>query len=501
MTLTALLAALRTSLGGRTGQVRVDDTGSKGAEDLEIRTVTRDSREVDAHTAFVAIEGARVDGHAFVDGLDAGVAFVDAERAGSIAASARVPVIGVDDTKAALAHIAAVLNGHPARDVQVVGVTGTNGKTTVTTLAEQAFAHLGRAAGRIGTTGNQVGGTARKTAFTTPEAPILQELLAEMRDGGTQVALLEVSSIGLVQKRVDAVPFHVGVFTNLTRDHLDFHGSMEAYTEAKAGLFQRLREAGGPPRALLCSDDPAWRSMNPPSDHWTYGFEEADLWIRDSALTSSGMDLTVKTPDGTVMIESPLVGRHNALNLVAALGILLCCGLPLRTAVQGLEAAKGAPGRLERIPDDDLLVLVDYAHSDDALRTVLPVVSELVDGAVWVVFGAGGDRDAGKRPRMGAVAAELADHVVLTNDNPRSEDPMDILKAIEGGMERPPAAVLPDREEAIHHALTRASAGDAVLIAGKGHETTQEQGGVKRPFDDRSVARAALAHRRAGEAK
>jgi UDP-N-acetylmuramoyl-L-alanyl-D-glutamate--2,6-diaminopimelate ligase len=495
MTLTALIAALRASVG-RDVFVREMPTEAH----LSIERVTRDSREVDERTAFVAVEGAQVDGHAFVAGLSEGVAFVDADQYGPIAASARVPVVAVEDTKVALAHLAAVLHGHPARDVKVVGVTGTNGKTTVTTLAEQAFAHLALPVGRIGTTGNQVGGQARKTAFTTPEAPILQGLLAEMRDAGTNHALLEVSSIGLVQKRVDAVPFHLGVFTNLTRDHLDFHGTMEAYTAAKASLFERLRPAGGPPRALLCADDPAWTAMHPPADRWTYGFEESDLWIRSAVLSDRGMDLTIDTPSGTVVLESGLVGRHNAQNLVAALGILLCCGVALEDAARALEAAAGAPGRLERIPDEALLVVVDYAHSDDALRTVLPVVSELVDGETWVVFGAGGDRDAGKRPRMGAVADALADHVVLTNDNPRSEDPQAILDAIRGGMARAPHAVIPDREQAIHHAIRVAKPGDAVLIAGKGHETTQEQDGVKRPFDDREVARAALEHRRTGEA-
>jgi UDP-N-acetylmuramoyl-L-alanyl-D-glutamate--2,6-diaminopimelate ligase len=233
--------------------------------------------------------------------------------------------------------------------------------------------------------------------------------------------------------------------------------------------------------------------MHAPTDRWTYGFAESDLRIIDSELTMRGLVLSLRTPLGDARIESRLVGRHNAQNLVAALGICLCVGIPLEDAAAALGEAAGAPGRLETVPNErGILVLVDYAHSDDALRTVIPVVSELVTGQTWVVFGAGGDRDRGKRPRMGAVAEALADQVVLTSDNPRSESPSEILAEIRAGMTREPAAVIEDRATAIAWTLARAQPGDAVLIAGKGHETTQEVAGVKRPFDDRLVARQAL---------
>jgi len=458
-----------------------------GDADPEIRQVTRDSREVVEDAVFVAIVGANTDGHDFVGGLDCGVAFVERP------VDASIPTVVVPDTKSVLARIASILHGDPGSELKVVGVTGTNGKTTVTTLAEQAFAHLHIPCGRIGTTGHSVGGEALPSRFTTPEAPILQSLLAQMREGGAEVALLEVSSIGLEQRRVDALPFHVGVFTNFSRDHLDFHGTMEAYGAAKAMLFERLRAPGGRPRALLCADDPAWSTMHPPEDHWTYGFTAADLQITQSKLGSEGMELELSTPLGRARIHSSLVGRHNALNLVAALGICLCCGVSLKEAAEAVGAAEGAPGRLECVPNDrGILVLVDYAHSDDALATVIPVVSELVSGRTWVLVGAGGDRDVGKRPRMGAVAERLADGVVLTSDNPRSEDPEQILAQIRAGMTEDPEAVIVDRAEAIEWVIRNARAGDAVLIAGKGHETTQDIGGVKRAFDDRLVARAAL---------
>lgn len=456
--------------------------------DPEIWRVTRDSREVDDHTVFVAVVGSTVDGHDYA--ARCGAPVVVAERA----VETDAVVVLVPDAKVALARIAAVLAGRPAEKLALVGVTGTNGKTTVTTVAQQMLDALGVRTGRVGTTGNSVAGEARSTGFTTPEAHLLQPLLAEMVNAGTEVALLEVSSIGLVQHRVDAAPFHLAVFTNLTQDHLDFHGTMEAYRDAKALLFQRLRPAGGAVRALLCADDPAHTELGAPDDRWTYGFADgADLHIHSFALDGDGMRLEVSTPAGETCLVSRQVGRHNAQNLVAALGIGLALGHPLAALVAALETSEGAPGRLEVVPNDrGLLVIVDYAHSDDALRSVLPTVSELVTGETWVVFGCGGDRDRAKRPRMGAVAEQLADRVVLTSDNPRSEDPDAILADILTGFRGEPSLVESDREAAIRWTLAAASPGDAVLIAGKGHETTQEIGGLKTPFDDREVACRAL---------
>jgi len=457
---------------------------------VALHAVTRDTREAGPGVAFVAVKGANVDGHDLVAGLD--VAAVIAER--EVATSA--PLVIVRDSKAALAAIAAALAGDPGATLRMIGVTGTNGKTTTTTLLDGALRRAGIRSGRIGTTGNAIDGVLRPTSFTTPEAPALQGLLAEMRDAGCATVAMEVSSIGLTQRRVDGIPFHVGVFTNLTQDHLDFHGTMDAYADAKARLFRELlRTSGGMPRALLCADDPSWTRMDPPSDRWTYGFAPSDVHAVASRVTSDGTVLQVETPLGSAELRSRLVGRYNAQNLLAALGSLLLLEVPLQAAISALAEAEGAPGRLERVPGGDILVVVDYAHSDDALANALPAVRELIPGGrLWVVFGCGGDRDRGKRPKMGAVACALADEVVITSDNPRHEAPAAIANEILLGVDRPVTVML-DRAQAIRMALAAAEPGDAVVIAGKGHETTQQIGDVYHPFDDRVVAEAALARR------
>lgn len=464
-----------------------------GPRDVPVDHVTRDSREVGPTSVFVAVPGAKVDGHAFVPSVHAAAVVVERD---DVEPRAGVTKVVVPSAKAALAEIAAAIHHHPGRALQVVGVTGTNGKTTVTTLVEEALRALGVSAGRIGTTGNSVAGAARPTTFTTPEAPEVQSLLAEMRDAGCRVVAVEVTSIGLSQRRVDAIPFAVAVFTNLTQDHLDFHGTMDAYREAKARLFEELlRPAGGAPRAILFADDPAHLALGAPPDRLTYGFSPgADLRVLDAALGPAGTEITLDDRGVRRTLRTPLVGRHNALNVVAAWAVLTCLGVDPDAAIAAIGAVAGVPGRLERVADPGgRLVLVDYAHSDDALANVLPAVRELTRGEVWVVFGAGGDRDRTKRPKMGAVAAAHADWVVVTSDNPRTEDPATIADEILRGVPAGARVHLElDREAAIRWALENAAPGDAVLLAGKGHETYQEVHGVRRPFDDRAVARAAL---------
>ncbi len=460
--------------------------------DVDVDHVTRDSRDVRSGSVFVAVVGARVDGHDFA-GLVDGAAVVVERR---VEMSTDVNVLRVSDSKRALAQIAAALNDHPSRSLSVVGVTGTNGKTTLTSMVEGALLHLGRPVGRIGTTGVALNGVLRPSAFTTPEAPRLQGLLAELRDAGAAVVTLEVSSIGLSQRRVDEIGFHTAVFTNLTRDHLDFHGSMEAYKQAKVRLFaELLRPPGGSPRAILCGDDPHHGSMGAPPDRWTYGFDALnDVAIEGLEASASGLRFGVRTPEGKVQVHSSLLGDHNALNLTGALAVLRCLEVSWETAAEALGEVRCVPGRLERVPDPaGRLVVVDYAHSPDALQSTLRVLRPITSGALWVVFGCGGDRDRGKRPEMGAVAHALADRVVVTSDNPRSESPRDIVDAIVGGLPVDGQVhVEVDRAQAITWALARAGSGDTVLIAGKGHETSQEIAGVKHPFDDRAVACAAL---------
>lgn len=461
----------------------------EGPRDRHFMHVTRDSRTVTTDSLFVAIPGAKVDGHDFVPRLQPAIAIVERP----VSASPQTTVIRVANTKRALAIAAAVLHGFPGRALRMIGVTGTNGKTTVTTLIEEALHHEGVSVGRIGTTGNSINLVVRETAFTTPEAPELQALLAQMRDAGCTAVAMEASSIGIAQHRVSAIDFHTAVFTNLTQDHLDFHGTMEAYIQAKARLFRELlRAPGGPPRAILCRDDPLHLAMHAPPDCWTYGFSpQADLRVKEMTLGLSGTEVTLDTPDGVIQIRSPLVGRHNVLNLMAAYAVLRTMGVAPDRAALAIGAGRGAPGRLEQIADPlGRLVLVDYAHSDDALANVLPTVRELIDGSLWLIFGCGGDRDRGKRPKMGAIASQLADHVVLTTDNPRNEDPQKIVDDILMGIpSREAIHIELDREMAIRWALERAAPGDAVLIAGKGHETYQEVAGVRHAFDDREVVR------------
>jgi UDP-N-acetylmuramoyl-L-alanyl-D-glutamate--2,6-diaminopimelate ligase len=462
----------------------------QGPVDRAVDRITRDSREVTARSVFVAIRGEKVDGHRFAPTVDAAAVVV--ETPGPVRPG--VTQVVVPSTRRALAALAAALFGHPGQALRVVGVTGTNGKTTVTTLIEQALVALHVPVGRIGTTGHSVNGaplaSGADAAFTTPEAPALQALLATMREDGVRVVAMEVSSIGLAQHRADGIPYAIAVFTNLSRDHLDFHGTMDAYKDAKARLFAELLAPHGV--AILNADDPVSAEL---ARGTTYGFAAtADVRIADTRLHDSGTKVTLVDEVGSIVLDSPLVGRHNASNLAATYAVLRALGIARDDAARAAAAAKGAPGRLERIPDSaGRLVLVDYAHSDDALANVLPAVRELVAGTVWVVFGCGGDRDRGKRPAMGAVASRLADRVVVTSDNPRTEDPAAIVADILGGIaDRSGVVVEIDRERAIRTALAGARRGDAVLVAGKGHETTQEVAGVKRPFDDRVVARRIL---------
>jgi UDP-N-acetylmuramoyl-L-alanyl-D-glutamate--2,6-diaminopimelate ligase len=462
-----------------------------GDPDREITVVTRDSREAGAGALFVAIPGARVDGHTLVGGLSE-VAAVALER--EVPVPPGVAWVLVRDVRVALAAAAAAVEGSPATVMPVVGVTGTNGKTTITTLLQQLAQGCGVVAGRIGTTGVEVGGVVVPAELTTPEAPRLQAWLRQMREAGAALVAMEVSSIGLVQRRVEAIPFALAVFTNLGLDHLDFHGTMEAYGQAKSRLFtELLRPVGGAPRALLCADDPAWRTMGAPDDRWLYGFApDADVRVEALTLDGAGMRFRLVYPGGVREVAAPLIGRHNAQNLAGALAAGLLLGFEVDRLVAACAGLRGAAGRLEPVPNErGLTVVVDYAHTPDALEAAIASMRAVVRGRLWVVFGCGGDRDRGKRPEMGRVALS-ADRVLITSDNPRSESAAQIAADVLAGVGEAEVVVELDRRVAIERALRGALPGDGVLIAGKGHETTQEISGVFYPFDDRLVARAAL---------
>lgn len=456
-----------------------------GGPDVDVDRVTRDSREVVPGSVFVAIRGERIDGHGFVGTLPAGAAVILGRR---VPVPEGVAWAVVAAPRRALALAAAALEGHPSRRVPCVGVTGTNGKTTTTTLLAGALGHLGWPTTRVGTTGSDVLGAAVPPGLTTPEAPTLQRWIRETADGGGRAVLLEASSIGLALHRVDGIAFHVGVFTTLGRDHLDFHGTEAAYVAAKARLFtELLRPAGGLPRALLCGDDPDWERMQAPDDRWIYGLDGGDIHVRDVAERT----LTIATPMGEATVRSPLPGVANARNVAAALGAGLLLGAPLADLAHALGEVRGPPGRMERVFGGGVEVWVDYAHTPDALAEALDAVRAVTPGKVWVVFGCGGDRDRRKRPEMGR-ASLSADRVLVTSDNPRSEDPEAIVADILAGIPEGGAVVELDRGRAIHRAVAEAAPGDAVLIAGKGHETTQVLADATVPFDDRAVARAAL---------
>jgi UDP-N-acetylmuramoyl-L-alanyl-D-glutamate--2,6-diaminopimelate ligase len=472
----------------------------RGPADRPIAGLTHDSRAVAQDWVFVALPGLRFDGHDFVPRL-AQAAAVVVER--DVEVPAGVSVLRVADTRRALAALAAAFHGHPGRRVPVVGVTGTNGKTTATSLAASALEASGLRPGLVGTTGHRVGSSTLDAAaltgvvghhHTTPEAPLLQALLARMVDEGCDAVLMEVSSIGLDAHRADAIPFEVAAFTNLTRDHLDYHGDMESYARAKERLFHELLGAGG--LALLNRDDPAHPRFRPEGRAcWTYGLDEGDVHAESVELSASGTLARIVTPAGRGELRLPLVGRHNLSNALCAVGIALGLGRSLEPTLAGLAAVPPVPGRLEPVPNErGIAVFVDYAHTPDALEHVLACLRELAPRELITVFGCGGDRDQGKRGPMGRAAWEGSDLSVVTSDNPRSEDPETIIAQILEGIPAgaPKLEVEVDRAAAIRLALGRAREGDIVLIAGKGHETYQELAGGTIDFDDRLVARAVL---------
>ena len=474
--------------------------------DLQNRVVSAiayDSRRVTTGTIFVAVSGQHVDGATFAaDAVARGAMLVVSASPPPV--DVGVPWVMVEDARLALAELAAAFHGDPSHDLTVVGVTGTNGKTTTTYLLAAIFDAAGQPCGRIGSVGYDTGETTRESELTTPEAPEGQALLREMVQHQRAACAMEVSSHALAMRRVDRTRFAAAVFSNLTRDHLDYHPDMGHYFESKRRLFDML-PAGAP--AIINTDDPFGLKLVDVVDRpLTYAIDRvADVTPERVDSSLSGTSIDVRTPRGRLQLKSSLPGRLNVYNVLAAVSAAVALDLPLQAIEQGVAGLEGVPGRFETVSsaDDDVSVLVDYAHTDDALRAVLGAVRELCSGRVISVFGCGGDRDTAKRPLMGAVAARLCDLVVVTSDNPRSEDPDHIIDEIRRGIDSsttaatgPPHLGIGDRSVAIERAIDEAGPGDAVVIAGKGHETHQVVGDERRPFDDRVVARAALARRR-----
>jgi len=466
----------------------------KGDGDVDIRGIELDSRRVGGGELFVCLEGLASNGHDFAaTAVNHGAAALLAKR--FLPELASTPQVVVADPREAMARAAAAFFSHPSRALELCGVTGTNGKTTVTHFVQSVAEAAGQRAEVLGTLGGKGGGDYQATGFTTPEAPALQKYLREAVDRGTQWLAMEVSSHALAQRRVFGTEFSVVVFTNLTRDHLDFHGTMEAYFESKALLFSNEgRGSSRPAVAVLNLEDPAGQMLagRVTGKKVTYGFGRGtDYRAHDVRTSPEVTTYALSTPQGRASVRLSLPGRFNILNALAAQAAGMERGLSLESAVKGAESLSRVPGRMERvIGAQPFSVFVDYAHTPDALEHALDASRSFTTGKLIVVFGCGGDRDQGKRPEMGRVAARRADQIVLTSDNPRSEDPEAILDAIEQGVRGStvPYVRESDRAKAIHIALDHAHAGDTVLIAGKGHEHYQIVGKTTLPFDDRVVA-------------
>jgi UDP-N-acetylmuramoyl-L-alanyl-D-glutamate--2,6-diaminopimelate ligase len=470
--------------------------------------VTLDSRAVFPGDLYAALPGEHRHGAAFTaQAAAAGAVGVLTDPAGAdLARGSGLVVLEVDDPRRCLGEVSALVYGHPAEGLCLVGVTGTQGKTTVVHLAEAGAVAAGRVVGRIGTTGAAVAGSAVGSRLTTPEAPELQALLAVMRERGVDTCVMEVSSHSLVKGRVDGVTFDLAVFTNLGRDHLDFHADMESYFAAKAELFTPRRAR----RALVNADDPYGRRLIAgcpiPVSTFSASGAAADWRAVELRLDAGGSPFTVVAPDGSRHpARVGLPGAFNVANALAAIAALAEAGLDLGQVISGVASTALVPGRMEPIrAGQQFLVVVDYAHKPEAVKAALGAIRPLTSGRVMVVLGAGGERDSGKRAMMGAVAARLADLVVVTDDNPRSEDPARIRAAILQGTrevsagQRAEVREVPDRRAAIAEVISLAQPGDSVLIAGKGHEQGQEVAGQVEPFDDRVIARALLESAGAG---
>ncbi|TMI08409.1 MAG: UDP-N-acetylmuramoyl-L-alanyl-D-glutamate--2,6-diaminopimelate ligase [Betaproteobacteria bacterium] len=469
---------------------------------LPITRITSDSRHVRRGDTFAAYRGLHQDGRRFIAeaiGRGAGAILWDAEGF-NWSPEWKLPHLAVDNLKTRLGYIADVVYGHPSRELWMVGVTGTNGKTSCAHWIAAGLDAAGRRAAVVGTLGNGLWDSLAPATHTTPDAAELQELLREFRTRGAEAVAMEVSSHGLDQGRVNGVAFDVALFTNLSRDHLDYHGTMAAYGAAKARLFAWPGLRVG----VVNADDPFGQSLIDAARTkgrkvLTYGFGAADIVGGRLTATNTGLAFAVETPWGRGEIYSRLVGAFNAANLLGVLGVLLVSGVALESALGFLATADAPPGRMQRLGGEAApLVIVDYAHTPDALDKVLTSLRSAVvsPGELVCVFGCGGDRDRGKRPEMGRVAARLADRVIVTSDNPRSEDPGAIISDIVHGIRdtgNRRYAVELDRARAIATAIGEAKVGDVVLLAGKGHEPYQERAGVRHPFLDADHAARALA--------
>lgn len=471
---------------------------SLGSRALEITGIASDSRKVAPGNAFVCYEGLAVDGHRFIPAaVESGARVVIGEKpAAGVALAEGITYLQVPNGRRALSLLSANWHGNPAERLKLIGITGTNGKTSTTHLIHAILTASGKKAALLGTVGHHYGDVFVPTALTTPDAFELHALFKQFAEAGVEYVVMETSSQGLAQHRLAGLMFDSAVFTNFTQDHLDYHGSMKAYLAAKLRLFVQLAEDGV---AILNGDASASGQITEAVGKrrvWTYALQnDADFRCKNVALSLSRVAFTAVTPHGEMSAQLRLLGEYNLYNALAAIAVGMRYGCPLAAIQEGISATV-VPGRFELVDKgQDFAVIVDYAHTPDGLENVLRAARGITHRSLISVFGCGGDRDAGKRPKMGRISAELADYSVITSDNPRTEEPAEIIAQIVSNLPHDTHYVsILQRREAIQHAIAAAKPGDVVVIAGKGHEDYQEIHGQRFPFDDRKVAAEAIAH-------
>jgi len=468
-------------------------------ENPDITSIENDNRRVTTGSLFICIKGYTVDGHDFAgSAVKNGASAVLAERELPL----NVPVIVVKDTVRAMAVLADAFYSQPSHKLHLIGITGTNGKTTTSHIIEKIFTDAGQKTGLIGTMYTKIGEQIFEVKNTTPESLTLQKTFKKMVDEHVNTAVMEVSSHALVYGRVHGTDYNVAVFTNLTQDHLDYHKTMEEYRKAKGLLFSQLGNAfshGNPKFAVLNADDPASEefAMLTSAHILTYGIDNhADLQATNISMTASGTSFDLVSPFGIRRVNLQLIGKFSIYNVLASIGAALVSGVPLDEIISSVESVKGVSGRFEVVDaGQDFSVIIDYAHTPDSLENVLKTVQQFAQKRVFCVVGCGGDRDRTKRPLMAKIACDYATDAIFTSDNPRSEEPAQIIKDMEEGVKGEVYTAILDRKEAIQYAVSKASAGDVILIAGKGHETYQQIGDRTFDFDDRIVAREAIEER------
>jgi UDP-N-acetylmuramoyl-L-alanyl-D-glutamate--2,6-diaminopimelate ligase len=462
----------------------------------EITSIENDNRKVQKGSLFICIKGYTVDGHDFAESaVKNGAVAVLAERVLPLS----VPVIIVNDTTRAMAVLADAFYQHPTKKLHLIGITGTNGKTTTSHLIEKIFSDVDRSTGLIGTMYTKIGDQKFETKNTTPESLVLQKGFKHMLDAGVDTAIMEVSSHALHMGRVHGCDYDIAVFTNLTQDHLDYHKTMEDYMQAKSLLFSQLGntfDANKPKFAILNADDPAsdlYRKSTA-AHCYTYGIDNnADFQARNILMTSAGTSFEIIIKEKSYSINIQLIGKFSVYNVLASIATAFVSGIPMDKIIESIESVQGVDGRFELVnAEQDFTVIVDYAHTPDSLENVLKTIQSFADKKIFVIVGCGVDRDKTKRPLMAEIACQYATNPIFTSDNPRSEDPLTILKDMEEGVLGKSYITIPDRKEAIVTAINQASAADVILIAGKGHETYQIIGSNVYDFDDRMVAREAI---------